>query len=583
MSLILNYVLSIVALGVVFFTSSNFSPIVFNFFEANSEKDLIIVFFVISCLFALNFITYYVARATRFPSFVFAIFFGIVGKPLLAPIIENKEILIILVNIGAILILFGGGLETPFHNFKKLFWKINSISFIGLLITAFLFSQTVIALNSFFGLNVSMVCAALLGAVLASTDPAAIIPILKNLRFKNRDTKDLIISESAVTDVVGTLITSVFLVLIAAGVSFDSINNWYQNIFTSASAILLGKELFFGELLGFTGFLALKTLHKFKDRHKYESEVDSALFIAIPIFIFTIALSFHGSGFLAAFVAGLIFHVSEQLKETEHFFNQVIEGFLKPTIFILLGALVNLESLWNYLGIGLMAALIFMFIIRPIAVFISLGGFSFFGSSRFSFKELLFISFVRETGAIPAVLMVMISSLNIAGIEGLVEIGMWSILATLIIEPLLTNKFANFLQVAEIIEETKNIDIGNDPQVILVTRGFSFLDRLSTVAEWAFIHNVKKVLVMLCPEDRYSDQLIQDVRMAAENKFKELNNKEDRVFNFSFVSYDGLLEDNIKKLSSQSNNITAIFVGQKMLDYKLSQIKNLKFPFYFMD
>jgi cell volume regulation protein A len=71
-------------------------------------------------------------------------------------------------------------------------------------------------------------------------------------------------------------------------------------------------------------------------------------------------------------------------------------------------------------------------------VFSCLGLFSFFGKNRFTVHELLFISFVRETGAIPAVLLVIISTKGLLHIEPIVPIGMWVIISTLLFQPLLT-------------------------------------------------------------------------------------------------------------------------------------------------
>ena len=95
-------------------------------------------------------------------------------------------------------------------------------------------------------------------------------------------------------------------------------------------------------------------------------------------------------------------------------------------------------------------------------------------------QELLFISFVRETGAIPAVLLVTLQSQmnNNAALaqflgNGMLEIGMWVILLSLIIEPMLTLFVAKKLGVAEIMEDEDTLapeDISETSSVILATR-----------------------------------------------------------------------------------------------------------------
>lgn len=416
--------------------------------EGNKEHGLLVVFFLVAVLCVLSTIISHVARLSRLPSFVIAIFFGMIAKPFLLPITNNQESLAIVVGLGATLILFSGGLETPFGSFKKIMGKIFSLSFGGLLITAFLTSTFIYFISGLLNYQISIITSVLLGAVLASTDPAAIIPVLKKLTFNNRSIKDIVVSESAVTDVTGTLLTVVFLTLITAGISFVDISSWYGSIFNNASGIILAKQIFFGILLGLVGYVLLEGLLKIRKKIEYGHEADLPFFLFVPIIIFVFALIFGGSGYLAAFIAGLLFHMTEHLEETEHFFNGLIDGFFKPTIFILLGAIVNLEKLLEYAPIGIAMAILFMFVIRPIAVFISLYPFKLFGKQKITFKEMVFISFVRETGAIPAVLLVTIISMNIVGTNGLVEIGMWIILSTLIVLPPLTPWIAKKLNIA---------------------------------------------------------------------------------------------------------------------------------------
>src|SRR6185437_16054100 len=111
------------------------------------------------------------------------------------------------------------------------------------------------------------------------------------------------------------------------------------------------------------------------------------------------------------------------------FFFQVIDGVAKPVIFVLVGALVDIHALIQYAPLGIAVALVFMFVLRPLMVFLMLGVYGLMGPVRgLSWGELTFISFVRETGAIPAVLLLTAVSRATAPVPGLVEVGMWVIL-----------------------------------------------------------------------------------------------------------------------------------------------------------
>lgn len=197
------------------------------------------------------------------------------------------------------------------------------------------------------------------------------------------------------------------------------------------------------------GYGLIRLLARHKRNHEHTYAVDTALFSSIPIVVFGLAMLFHGSGYLAAFVAGLLAHMEPHLEKIQDFFNDTIDGFAKPIIFGLLGSLVELDGLMQYASIGLLAAAAFILVIRPAMVFLMLGGFGL--ARRMTFGQLAFLSTVRETGAIPAVLLISVSALHIPNAPMIIAIGMWVILSTLILLPVFTPRFAKLTGVAEAI------------------------------------------------------------------------------------------------------------------------------------
>ncbi|HTT98144.1 MAG TPA: cation:proton antiporter [Rhizomicrobium sp.] len=400
-------------------------------------------------LFALcSFASFYATRDTPLPSFVVAIALGVAGHGLFAPIVANTSALSAIVTASAAIILFSGGLEMPLREFIRFLVKIALLAFPGVIFTGYALSFVVGEMGPEFGIVLSTAVVTLLGAILASTDPAAIIPVLEHVKFKRRAPKDIVVAESALNDVVGTLLTSAFLKLPLAGITLAAA---YAALATPETARFLAEQSVFGLLFGFAGFVMLWLLARIKRRHVLRYGADQVYFLAIPILAFVGAAIFGGSGFLAAFVAGLLFHVEEHMHEIERFFYQVIDGVAKPAIFLLVGALVDVHALIAYAPLGIAAALIFMFVIRPAMVFLMLGVYALLGNNPrgLSRNELLFISFVRETGAIPAVLLVTAMSRMTAPMSGLVEIGMWVILITLVLAPPLTPWVARRLGVAD--------------------------------------------------------------------------------------------------------------------------------------
>ena len=402
---------------------------------------------LVGLIAACSFLSFYATRGTPIPSFVVAVVLGIAGHKLFAPIVANTTLLASLVTGSAAIILFGGGLEMPLKNFVRLFVKIALLAIPGVLITGYALSYAATSVGASMGVAILPAVAILLGAILASTDPAAIIPVLQNVKFKRRDSKDIVIAESALNDVAGALLTTVFLALPLAATTLEGA---YRALATSETATFLAEQTMYGLLFGVVGYAFLMVLSGIKRKHSETYGADQVYFLAVPIMAFVGAAAFGGSGFLAAFVAGLLFQAKEHMRAVEHFFNQVIDGIAKPIIFVLVGALVDVHALVAYAPIGVAVALIFMFVIRPAMVFLMLGVFAFVrGKNGLSVRELLFVSFVRETGAIPAVLLVTAVARMAAPVPGLVEIGMWVILLTLILAPPLTPFVARRLGVAE--------------------------------------------------------------------------------------------------------------------------------------
>lgn len=553
------------------------------FFEGAEHMALLPIIFDLVIVFSLGFAAYELSKATVIPSFVLAIFFGFVSQNVLSLITENSEALSLLTTIGAIFILFGGGLDTPFTRFKSLLGPITSIAFAGTIITAFMFSLLLSFLAVPLGATVPLGIALLLGSALASTDPAAIIPSFKSLLFLKPRVKHIAISESALNDVIGALITGLFLTLMVGGYEPDSILNAYAYLLSFDNLVTILKVIGIGVAAGVGGFFILNIWSKWKERSNSEGEADSALFLAVPLFVFTVASALGGNGFLAIFTTGLLFQLRTHVHHVEHYFNHTIEGFMKPLIFMLLGTLVQPEELLKVAPLGIVVGLLFMFVLRPLTVFITLAPFT-LGKKGMTFRELLFLSFVRETGVIPAVLLVGIRVAGIPGSDTAVAIGMWVILLTLILQPPLTPFVAKKLGIAEDLPPFPKLK-SKGPVAVLCSRGYSFLERLDTVVDWCTKHHVENLTLLHCPEGKYSEEFIQDVSNVAKVRFKSINDRlsgENRQeLNFSFLGRPGKLEENIETLI-EKDEIAIIFVGAKMLDYRLKDVKRLQVPFIFL-
>ena len=404
-------------------------------------------YLALALLFAIGYGLNYFAPKTAVPSFVWAIIFGMALQVPLLSLTQNHDALRMVVELLAAFILFAGGVAVPMKNFRKFFGPIVALSLAGTVLTVILFAYVLAGLTSLFDIQVSVIALLVLAAILASIDPTAIIPTLDRLNFRKPFLRDIAISESAVNDVAGTILTRFFLVgALGAAAGMATVGEGLAPLFTRTILDSFALEIIWGVLVGLLG---AKILSVWGASVRKTHWSDPALFFAVPIFTFALGSIVGGSGFLAAFVAGLMFNATAETKVVREFFDRLVDDFMKPVIFILLGALVPLGLLVETMGIGIAAALIFMFVIRPAVVFTTLLPWMRTSTSMLSWREALFLSFIRETGAIPAVLMLTALAVGLVDAGFVFAVGMWVILLTLTIEPPLTPLIARYLGVTK--------------------------------------------------------------------------------------------------------------------------------------
>jgi NhaP-type Na+/H+ or K+/H+ antiporter len=121
-------------------------------------------------------------------------------------------------------------------------------------------------------------------------------------------------------------------------------------------------------------------------------------------------------------------------------------------IFVVLGTQVDLTALSKYWAPALLVVLILMFVARPLVVLIST---SFDKEAKWTFKDKLFMMWVRETGVIPAALSGIIVSMKLPGYEIISSVVFMTILVTLIVQASTTKLVAKKLGVLETSEEEK--------------------------------------------------------------------------------------------------------------------------------
>jgi cell volume regulation protein A len=280
-------------------------------------------------------------------------------------------------SIALALILFDGGLRTRFATFRNVLGPALALSTLGVLLTAI-----VTAPVAFYLLNLDWVQALLVGAVVASTDAAAVFFLLhaRGLRLRPRVSATIEV-ESASNDPFAVLLTILLVEFLAVG------DRSWQHV-----VAVLAEEAVLGTVIGLAGgraiVLVLNRLGLAQGLH--------APFVATSALVtFGLAEALHASGFLAVYLTGLVVgNRSIRAHNTVIVFLDAVTWLAQIVMFVMLGLLVSPQRLVATAAPALAIAATLMFVARPVAVFVCLAPF------QFSWREKTFISWVGLRGAV---------------------------------------------------------------------------------------------------------------------------------------------------------------------------------------
>ena len=337
-----------------------------------------------SILLLLSIVASKVASIIRVPALIIFILVGMVAGSEGPGGIEFDDAWAaqLLGVIALAFIIFSGGLHSSWKSVSPVLWTGVSLSTIGVFLTAILVGLFV---HYFF--DFSILTALLLGAIVSSTDAAAVFSVMSSSGTKLKGSlKNLLEFESASNDPMAVILTLGFIHLIT---------NPEASIWSML--FLLIQQMVLGIIIGFVMGKAIV----FKvNRLKLDYEgLYPVLTLALVIFTYGLTASVGGSGFLAVYIAGLILGGSEFVhKQSLTRFHDGLAWLMQITMFLILGLLVFPSQILPIAASGILISLFLIFIARPIGVFISLP----FGKT--SFKEKTFISWVGLRGAVPIIL-----------------------------------------------------------------------------------------------------------------------------------------------------------------------------------
>ncbi len=296
-------------------------------------------------------------------------------------------------DVALIFILFSGGLDTQWQNVRPVLGQGLILSTVGVALTMLIlgsFAWFILGSFSSFALGsdgIDWVEGLLLGAIVSSTDAAAVFSILKSSNLGlTGNLQPLMELESGSNDPMAVLLTTT-LVNILAAVDASGVE----------LVITLVLQLSVGTLVGYGyGRWISWTINRLPLETKGLYPIAT---LSRVLLIYGIATFLKGNGFLAVYVAGVVLGNRQfPYKETIVDFHEGISWLMQITMFLVLGLLVFPSQLPALAPVAVAISLFLMFVARPLSVLVSLA------LTKYNWREKLFISWVGLRGAVPIIL-----------------------------------------------------------------------------------------------------------------------------------------------------------------------------------
>jgi potassium/hydrogen antiporter len=327
-------------------------------------------------------------------------------------------------NVALAVILLDGGLRTDFDTFRTGLKPSLLLATLGVLVCAGITGAAARWL-----LDLPWPLALLVGAIVGSTDAAAVFSLLKSSGVKlNERVAATLEIESGMNDPMAVYLTLTFigvaLAVTSAGGASGSGLDWRDVLWSLVQQFGWGAAL--GLAAGFGMAELLKRLGRGEDGG---GGIRALLLVSGGLTVFAATTWLGGSGFLAVYAMGVI--VGNRARRLVRSSLSAMDGYAwlsQAGMFLLLGLLVTpsnlLPTLWPALGVSL----VLMLVARPLSVWLCLA------PLRFPPREIAFISWVGLRGAVPIVLAVFPVMAGVPGAQTFFNVAFVVVLASLLLQ-----------------------------------------------------------------------------------------------------------------------------------------------------
>ncbi|MFV0463537.1 MAG: potassium/proton antiporter [Nostocoides sp.] len=294
---------------------------------------------------------------------------------------DSAQLTQVLGYVALILILSEGGLTTRWSSIRRSVAPAAVLSTVGVAV-----SIATVAAAAHVVLGLDWQLALLLGAILSSTDAAAVFSVLRRVPLPRR-LSGMLEAESGFNDAPVVLMVTAFATQIATGHA----EPWWMLLLITALELAGGAAV--GLAIGFgVGWVARRV-----------AAGSSALFAlgisATTILAYAVAASVHTSGFLACYLAALVLgNVNLPHAQAATGLATALGWLAQIGLFIMLGLLASPAGFPAQIGPALVLGAVLLLLARPLSVVVSLLPF------RMGWRDQAFLSWAGLRGAVPVVL-----------------------------------------------------------------------------------------------------------------------------------------------------------------------------------
>jgi potassium/hydrogen antiporter len=338
----------------------------------------------------------------------------------------------LILTLGVSIILFYGGLGLSLDILRKVALGLGLLVVPGVILTAIICG--VVASAAF---DVPIEMGLLIGAAVAPTDPAILIPLFERLRLRPK-LAQTIVAESAFNDPVGAVLALTFAEIVLHG----------RGSFATPIADFC-KELAISTALGLAFGIALAVIVS-SHRAGVWRESAAVAVVAVVAAGYFVEDTAGGSGYLGVFLAGLIVGNMDKLRLGMHSSHELemrvvvanMARVMVILVFVTIGASLPFDAIAdNWLpGLAVIATLVL--VARPICVLACLLPDR---TGRWTRTEIAFLSWTRETGVVPAALAGLMISMDVPDAELVAVVVALAIIVTLLVQATTKNALARKL------------------------------------------------------------------------------------------------------------------------------------------